>query len=85
MVVDGGDIYLSRLGRWVLLIIICVTNGKDSHKVQISIMTRYCVELQVLDISIVSKRLEMMTQCAQLIPKVSNDYRLCTHFVTVQL
>ena len=85
MVVDGVDCHLSRLDEWVCLIPSCVTNIKDIHKLQLSIIMRYYLELQVLDISIVSKRIEMMTQCAQLIPKVSNDYRLCAHFVTVQL
>ena len=36
-VVDGGDFYLSRLGGWVFLLLSCVANSKDSHKVQLSI------------------------------------------------
>ena len=73
-VVDGGDFHLSRLGGWVFLILICVINRKYSHKLQLSIIMRYYVELQVLGISIVSERLEMTTRCAQLILTVRNDY-----------
>ena len=54
MVVDGGYRHLARLGGWVCLLLICVDNSKDSHKVQLSIIMIYYVELQVLDISIVS-------------------------------
>ena len=56
-VVDGVDRHLSRLDGWVCLILSCVTNIKDSHKLQLSRIMRYYVELQVLDISIVSERL----------------------------
>ena len=45
----------------------------------------YYVEMQVWDISIVYKRLEMMTPCVQSILTVRNDDRLCTHFGTVKL
>ena len=45
----------------------------------------YYVEMQVWDISIVYKRLEMMTPCVQSILTVRNDDRLCTHSGTGQL
>ena len=54
MVVDDGDRHLSRLGRWGCLLLICVTNIKDIYKVKLSIIMRHYIELQVLDISIVS-------------------------------
>ena len=84
-VVDVGYCHLSRLDGWVCLILSCVTNRKDSHKLHHSIITRYYLELQVLDISILSERLEMMTRCAQFILMVRNDYIVCMQFVTVQL
>ena len=79
-VVDGGYCHLSRLDGWVCLILSCVTNRKDSHKLHHSIIMRYYLELQVLDISIVSERLEMTTRCLRSILTVRNDDRVCTHF-----
>ena len=52
-VVDGGDRHIARLGGWVCLLLSCVTNSKDSNKVQLGRMMRYYVKLQVLDISMV--------------------------------
>ena len=51
----------------------CVTNSKDSYKVYLSIIMIYNVELQVLDISIVSERLEITTWCVQLIQVVGTQ------------
>ena len=39
-VVDGRDRHLARLGGWVCLLLICVTNSKDSNKLQLSIVMR---------------------------------------------
>ena len=49
------------------------------------IVMRYYVELQVLDISIISYRLETTTRCARSILTVRNDNRVCTHFGPVRL
>ena len=42
-VVDGGDFHLARLILWVFFLRSCVTNSKDIHKVQLSIIMRYYV------------------------------------------
>ena len=84
-VVDGRDRHLARLVQWVFLRLSCVTNSKDSYKVHLSINMIYNVELQVLDISILSERLEITTWCVQLILTVRNDNRVCTHFGPLQL
>ena len=60
-------------------------NSKDSHKVRLSRILTYYVELQVLDISIVSERLEITTQCVRSFLTVRNDDRVCTHFGLVLL
>ena len=83
--VDGEDRHIFRLVGWVLLLLICVTNSKYSHKVHLSRILRYYVELQVLDISIASERLEMTTWCARLILTFSNYERVCMHFVPLRL
>ena len=54
MVVGSGDIHLASLGKWVCLLLSCVTNRKDSHKGNLRIIMRYYIDLQVLDTSIVS-------------------------------
>ena len=41
--VDGGDCHLIRLVRWVCLLVRCVTNSNDIHKMQLSRIMRYYV------------------------------------------
>ena len=61
------------------------TKIKDGHKVQLCIIMRYCVELQVLDISTLLQQLEMTTPSAQLIITVRNDDRVGTYFGPIRL
>ena len=83
--VDGGDRHLNRLVEWVCLLLRCVTNSKDSHKVWLIRIMRYYVELQVLDMSIASYRLGMTTRCARSVLTVINYDRACKHFGPVRL